>query len=340
MAFHEPGSLTSSMPAMVAPRKTSSASSRSRGAVIARREDGDGSASDGLLTSGATGSSPSCASLRRLRMTGSPISQSSIRLQLAHGARLVATFLQQAGEVVVCVGVLRIDLQRALVRSRGIRDSSEILQRDAEVERGDRMIRIGFERGAIMLFRGRRRALLVKQASQVHMCVGVIRIELQRALVRVARVIGRHLFEMAAGVVPIVRIEIVVLRARYFDDFRDDVVDGEIEERWSCLGIPAAALVTTDEPLAVRRDSHSRQTAPLWKLLAQTLERALHFALWDVVRYELTGRSENDEIVKSEPQFAARSALGGEESFGSVRPNRRRPKPEHRRDLAERVGHG
>src|ERR1051326_2348449 len=194
MAFHEPGSLTSSMPAMVAPRKTSSASSRSRGAVIARREDGDGSASDGLLTSGATGSSPSCASLRRLRMTGSPISQSSIRLQLAHGSRLVATFLQQAGEVVVCVGVLRIDLQRALVRSRGIRDSSEIL-----------------ERGAIMLFRGRRRALLVKQASQVHVCVGVIRIELQRALVRVARVIGRHLFEMAAGVVPIVRIEIVVL---------------------------------------------------------------------------------------------------------------------------------
>ena len=55
MALHVPGVLTSSMPAMVSPRKTSSDNNRSRGAVLDRgavcARGGDG----GELTGGIWG---------------------------------------------------------------------------------------------------------------------------------------------------------------------------------------------------------------------------------------------------------------------------------------------
>src|SRR5205085_9339535 len=105
------------MPAMVAPRKTSSA---------ARRDDVAPPPSAAFdLRSAAAGGGATFSSR---------ILQLSIRLQLAHRVRFVATFLIQPGEVVVRVGILRIDGDGALVRVDRIRRSSEIFERDAEVE--------------------------------------------------------------------------------------------------------------------------------------------------------------------------------------------------------------
>src|SRR5439155_18097770 len=79
--------------------------------------------------------------------------------------------------------------------------------------------------------------------------------------------------------------------------------------------------------------------APRRELLAQPLQRALHFPLRDVRGHELAGRAEDDQIAEAEAQLPAVAALRLEEPLGRVCANLRRRQTQHRRDLAHRVGH-
>src|SRR5437016_4243244 len=119
------------MPAIVAPRNTSSAARRSFG-VSSRA-----SVSESRDPMADAEEVPRLATLARDDTSIFP--RASIRLQLAHRARLVAAALEDAGEVEVRVGVQRIDLNGALIRGDRVIRAAEVFERDAEVERGDRM---------------------------------------------------------------------------------------------------------------------------------------------------------------------------------------------------------
>src|SRR5438105_15788724 len=152
---------------MVAPRKTSSAARRER--VSSRAP-----VSDSRDPPCSCEEVPSLASLGR-DDASSTILQATVLFQLSHGPRFVATLFVQAGEVVMRVGVLRVDDDGALIRFGRFFHATEIFERDAEVEGGDRMLRIALKRGTIVLLCRGRRALLVKKTAEVDVCVGVCR---------------------------------------------------------------------------------------------------------------------------------------------------------------------
>src|ERR1051325_1596328 len=174
MADQEPGLLTSSMAAMVTPRKTSSATRRSR----------------------ASGLAEPC-----------------IRLQVAQGRLLVALLLAQPGEVVMRVRVVVVEGDGAAVGLRRVAHTAQILQRDAEVEPGRVVVGLRGDGLAVVLLRRGRRALLVEEAAQVDVRVGMAGVELQRALVRFLRLFDGAELELAGEVEPVVRAELLLALA-------------------------------------------------------------------------------------------------------------------------------
>src|SRR6266536_6458536 len=110
---------------------------------------------------------------------------------MPQGRGLLPSPLVKPREIEVRVGILRIELKRAQIRINGILETSEILQGDAEVEGGNLMVGIEFESAAVVLFRGRRRAILVKEATEVYVRVDVIGIDPQQSLVHFPRILWR-----------------------------------------------------------------------------------------------------------------------------------------------------
>src|SRR3954463_1345342 len=101
---------------------------------------------------------------------------------MPHGSRLVAAALPDAGEGVVRVGVLGIELDGAAIRVGGVGEAPEVVEGDAEVEGGDGVIGIDVERGAVMLCRRFKRAVVVKKTAEVYVRIDVRRIERDRFL--------------------------------------------------------------------------------------------------------------------------------------------------------------
>ena len=76
------------------------------------------------------------------------------------------------------VGVLRIELQCPLVGIDGVTETPEVLEGDAEVERGGFVLGIEIERLSIMLLRRCRGAVFVQKTAKVHVGVDVVGIQL------------------------------------------------------------------------------------------------------------------------------------------------------------------
>src|SRR5947209_2449402 len=149
------------MPAMVSPRKASRERRRSRGDAVAG------------LRGGAVASVTSHPETAKPRNRATSSSQLPIRIQMPQRPRLVPTPLQNSGEVVVRVGIRRIERHRAAIGFRRLVQTSQILEGDAEIEPGDVVIGIGLQRGAVLLLGGSGSAVLVQKAAEVHARVGM-----------------------------------------------------------------------------------------------------------------------------------------------------------------------
>src|SRR5207248_7253157 len=137
-------------------------------------------------------------------------------------------------------------------------------------------------------------------------------------------------------VVPVLRGALVLpLRARKEWRRRGgrlEVRHRKVEERLPRLRVPHCIAVANDHPLAVCRYADSRERLSRRELLAQLLEGAAHLALRDLRGRQLVRGTQEDQVVKTEPQLAAFAALRIEEPLGSVGTNLRGRQPEHRRD--------
>ena len=90
-----------------------------------------------------------------------------------------------------------------LVGRDGLRDASQVLERDPQVESRDGIVRARRQREEVVVGRRQRMAVLVKQASEVHPRSRVGRIQLQRALVGVLRLARRVHLQLAGEVIPV-----------------------------------------------------------------------------------------------------------------------------------------
>src|SRR4051794_7754613 len=106
---------------------------------------------------------------------------------MPHGASFVAAAFEDAGEVVVRVGVVGIELDRAAIRGCRIGETAEVVEGDAEIEGGDGMVGIDVERGAVMLRSRLQRVVVVKKTAEVYVGIDMRRIERDRFLVRGTR---------------------------------------------------------------------------------------------------------------------------------------------------------
>src|SRR5712691_6191842 len=119
-------------------------------------------------------------------------------LQVPQSGCFVASALVDAGDVVVGVGVYGIELDRAAIRFDRVGVATEVLEGDAEVEGSGLMIGVGVERGAVVFLRRCGSLLLVKEAAEVHVGIGVTGIQRDDSLVRFLCLIDIGELELAA----------------------------------------------------------------------------------------------------------------------------------------------
>src|SRR5580658_1472108 len=92
--------------------------------------------------------------------------------------RLLHTLIRQR-QVIVCVGVLRNQLQRALIGRDRLRQPLQLIQDIAEVEECQRVLRIGLRRAPIQRLRGVEVALVIANSSQVDRCCRMLHLNLE-----------------------------------------------------------------------------------------------------------------------------------------------------------------
>src|SRR5207247_11414711 len=82
--------------------------------------------------------------------------QPPVLFEMPQRRRFVGAALVDAGQVVVRVGVLGIEVDGAQIRIAGLVQAPEVLEGYTQVERGRGVRRIGLERAAVVLLRGQR----------------------------------------------------------------------------------------------------------------------------------------------------------------------------------------
>ena len=128
-----------------------------------------------------------------------------------------------------------------------------------------------------------RLSLLVEEAAEIHVRVGVVRLELDGAAVRVARVGGGGRLDVAAEAVPVLGAQPLPVLPRLLGGaLRErsgrgrEVGDGEVEERLPGFGVPGSGAVLHDDALAVGGDADAGERPAVGKLAAKLLQRAPH----------------------------------------------------------------
>src|SRR6266568_1448345 len=116
--------------------------------------------------------------------------------------RDLAEVFADAGRVEMGNGVAGIDLCRALVGRKGFLGPSEILERDAEVEGGGRVVRARGESLPVMRLGLPRVSPLMQQPSEVDVGVRMPGVELEGVFVRLPRLRRRNRFQLASPAVP------------------------------------------------------------------------------------------------------------------------------------------
>ena len=153
-------------------------------------------------------------------------------------------------------------------------------------------------------------AALVQQAPEVQVRPAVLRVDRERAAIRLLRLLRRVVVEVAAPAVPRVAVERrpAAPPRRGAHDRRDlarELADVEVEQRLPRLGVPAGASVLDDDVLAVRRDPHRRERPALGELRTERAERAADPRARDAGVDEPRRGAQEHEVLEGEPELVA-----------------------------------
>ncbi len=271
------------------------------------------------------------------------------------------------------VGEVRVAQHRLSVGVHRLVAPSRLLEQHAEVEVGGGVVGVEAHRLAILRLGAAALVREVEQAAEVDVGLGQIRVQLQGALVGLARPLGRPELELAAGVVPVRRRErglepggatARLLRERR-RDLRDpsrpgarrrgrtgddpgargaggllgalgDLAGVEVEQHLAGVGPPAAAAVGGHDLLAVGVDRDAGDRHVGGELLAQRGPDAPDLAHRHA-RFEQAARgAEQQQVLEAERERADRAALRGQEPGASQGAQPRLGDLEDARGVAQR----
>src|SRR5258706_2491815 len=282
----------------------------------------------------------SCSRSSRTRRASGVAGERAVGAQVAQRRRSLPEVLVEARQVVVRVRAVRIGRDRELVRVDRFRAPPQVLERHAQVERGGAVVGARLQRAAVVLGGARGLAGLVEQPPEVHVRLRVLRIQLQRALIRGARRRRVRLLEIAAALVHSICVQRGGPLARQRCDSPGQLRGAEVEEDLPVLGAPLARAVADHDPISFGADVHVAQRPSLGKLGAQLAQHRPDPPPGDARAQKALRGAEKHQILEAEPQLAARAARGVEEVQAHVRPQLPHREAEHPGDLARPVaGH-
>src|SRR5947209_2694769 len=190
--------------------------------------------------------------------------QSAINRQVPQRRRLLPRLLVQPRQVEVRVRQPPIGSDRLLVSLHRVVGTSSVLQRDAKVVPGRRVVGIVGDHRPEMRLRLLGATGFDQQPPQVHPRVGMMRIELERPPVGIARVLRRAHFQLEPEVEPLLGVEIVLhapgggrLAARQRGRALGQARHVEVEYQLPRIRIPGEGAVAGYHAVSLSRDRKS-----------------------------------------------------------------------------------
>src|SRR5471032_349020 len=242
--------------------------------------------------------------------------------------------LIQIGQVVVRIGAGGIGCKRGSIGEHGLFAHREILERHAQIEQRDHVVRPQFNRLAIVLRGLARIARFVQQAAQVHPGIGETPVELQRLSIGLLRFLRLGLLQVAAALVPVGGI------ARMQEErggLAGQLAGAEVEEHLAGLGAPLRRAVADHDVVAFGTDVHRPQRPAFGQLRAQLAQRSPDPPRRDARRDQTLRGPQQNQVLKGEAQLVARPPRRGEKARLYVRPHLPDRQAKHLRDFARPV---
>src|SRR3954469_20993460 len=207
----------------------------------------------------------------RKRLASVLAGERPISTQVPERGSPLAEVLVDAGKVVVRVRAGRIPCNRELVGGDRFRTSSQVLERDAEIESGGGVVGATGEGAAVVVRGALRVARFVHQPAEVHVRIRVSRIELERPRVRLRGCVAIGFLEIAAALEEVVCGRVGGL-AREGRDPPRQLRGAEVEQDLAVLGAPPSRAVSDDDPIAFGADVHVAEGSSLGELVAEPRE--------------------------------------------------------------------
>ena len=218
----------------------------------------------------------------------------------------------QQGEMVMSVRKLRIGLDRPLVTVDRLGGQIGPLEQRAKLKPRMRIVGIGGDRETVVMLGDTRLPLVLEQTAEAQVRRHVLRFEVDRPPVRLARVRGRVLLDLEAEVAPVVGGHAVPsawnLGHRQPHQSRrplpSPITRLKVEQELTAVGIPAARPVPRHDALSVDIYTETRER-PVSYLAAERQQKPRDPRQRNILLEQTAHETKLNEIPEIEAQATA-----------------------------------